>query len=55
MLANIYLKQNGLSPTKWNEDLLAKENPKRDEYIQSLKLADMGDYSSLIELQEKII
>ncbi len=51
MLANIYLKQNGLSPTKWNEDLLAKENPKRDEYIEALKLADMGDYSRLIKLQ----
>ena len=26
LLANIYLKQNGLQPTKWNENLLAKEN-----------------------------
>jgi hypothetical protein len=26
MLANIYLKQNELKPTKWNEDLLAQEN-----------------------------
>ncbi len=55
MLANIYLKQNGLSPTKWNEDLLAKENLKRDEYIEALKLADRGDYSKLIKLQKKII
>lgn len=51
MLANIYLLQNGLSPTKWQEDLLSKENPHRDEYIQALKLADHGDYSKLIELQ----
>jgi len=51
MLANIYLKQNGLNPTKWNENLLAKENPHRDDYIESLKLADNGDYSKLIELQ----
>lgn len=51
MLANIYLRQNGLNPTKWNEDLLAKENPQRDDYIESLKMADNGDYSKLIELQ----
>lgn len=51
MLANIYLKQNGLQPTKWNEDLLAKENPHRDEYIQALKLADNRDYTKLIGLQ----
>ncbi len=55
MLANIYLKQNGLNSTKWNENLLAKENPKRDEYIKALKLADMGDYSKLIKLQEQIV
>lgn len=24
MLVNIYLKQNGLQPTKWNENLLSK-------------------------------
>jgi Fic-DOC domain mobile mystery protein B len=55
MLANIYLKQNGLQPTKWNEDLLAKENPHRDDYINALKLADNGDYSKLIELQSNTI
>jgi Fic-DOC domain mobile mystery protein B len=55
MLANIYLKQNGLNPTKWNEDLLSKENPHRDEYIESLKLADKADYSKLIELQSNTL
>ena len=50
MLANIYLRQNGSMPVKWQEDLLSKENPKRDEYIQALKDADNGDYSSLIEM-----
>ena len=55
MLANIYLKQNGLSPTKWNENLLAKENLHRDDYIESLKEADNGDYSKLIELQSNRI
>ncbi len=55
MLANIHLKQNGLNPTKWNEDLLSKENPHRDDYMFALKLADNGDYSKLIELQSNTI
>ena len=36
-------------PVKWQEDLLSSENPKRDEYIQALKMADNGDYEALIE------
>lgn len=55
MLANIYLKQNGLEPTKWKEDLLSKENPDRDRYIQALKQADQGDYSDLIKLQSNLL
>lgn len=55
MLANIYLRQNGLQPTKWNEQILAKQNPARDEYIAALKLADNGDYSKLIQLQSNTI
>ncbi len=52
MLANIYLRQNGLMPVKWQEDALAKENPKRADYIKALKLADNGDYSLLIEMHK---
>jgi Fic-DOC domain mobile mystery protein B len=52
MLANIYLRQNGSMPVKWQEDLLSKENPKRDEYIQALKAADNGDYSKLIAMHK---
>ncbi len=55
MLSNIYLKQKGLQPTAWNENLLAKENPHRDDYIQALKAADQGDYAPLIKLQSKTI
>ena len=51
MLANIYLKQNGLQPTKWNENLLSKENIDRSDYINALKKADDGDYTDLIKLQ----
>jgi len=55
MLANIYLKQNGLEPTKWNENLLSKENPHRDDYIKALKMADSGDYRELIQMQSNIL
>ena len=52
MLANIYLRQNGLMPVKWQEDLLARENPKRSEYIQALKKADNRDYTDLINMHK---
>ena len=52
MLANIYLRQNGIMPVKWQEDLLAKENPKRSEYIQALKKADNSDYKDLIAMHQ---
>ena len=52
MLANIYLRQNGLMPVKWQEDLLASENPKRSEYIKALKKADNHDYQDLIQMHK---
>jgi hypothetical protein len=52
MLANIYLRQHGKMPVRWQEDLLAKENPKRSEYIQALKKADNSDYEDLIEMHK---
>jgi len=52
MLANIYLRQKNLMPVKWQEDLLAKQNSKRDEYIQALKKADNNDYASLIQMHK---
>lgn len=55
ILANIYLKQNNLEATKWNENLLSKENLHRDDYITSLKKADNGDYRDLIQLQSNTI
>ena len=53
MLANIYLRQNGLMPVKWQEDLLAKENPKRSDYIQALKKADQSDFTDLITIHHQ--
>lgn len=55
ILANIYLKQNKLEPTKWNEDLLAKDNMHRDDYIQALKKADKNNYAPLIQLQGNLL
>jgi len=52
MLANIYLRQHGSMPVKWQEELLSKENPQRDKYIKALKSADDGDYSSLIAMHK---
>ncbi len=52
MLANIYLRQYGKMPVRWQEDLLAKENPKRSEYIQALKKADNSDYKDLVEMHK---
>jgi len=52
MLANIYLRQNGLMPVRWQEDLLAKENPNRTAYIQALKKADNGEYTDLINMHK---
>jgi Fic-DOC domain mobile mystery protein B len=52
MLSNIYLRQHGLQPTMWNENLLAKENPHRNDYIQALKKADNGEYNDLIQMQK---
>jgi len=55
MLANIYLKQNGLQPTQWNENLLSKVNLHRDDYIKALKKADAGDYQDLIQMQSNTL
>ncbi len=37
MLANIYLRQNSKMPVRWQEDLLAKENPKRSTIYSSFE------------------
>lgn len=54
ILANIYLRQDGLMPVKWQEDALAKENPQRDSYIEALKKADNGEYENLIALHKNL-
>lgn len=51
MIANIYLKQNGKLPTKWDDTSLSHESSARASYIQALKEADCGDVTKLIALQ----
>ena len=50
MLANIFLMQNSLTPVKWQENELAKNNELRRYYIDCIKNADSGDFESFIEL-----
>ncbi len=52
MLANIYLRQHGKMPVKWQEDLLSCENSKRKEYIHALKKADNGEFEEFIKLHK---
>ena len=52
MLANIYLRQQGLMPVKWQEDLLASQNPKRNGYIKALKKADNSNFTDLIAMHK---
>ncbi len=52
MLANIYMRKHGKMPVRWQEDILAKENPNRDAYINALKAADNGSYDSLIDMHK---
>ena len=39
-------------PVKWQEELLAIENPKRNDYIKALKKADIGDFTELIKMHQ---
>jgi Fic-DOC domain mobile mystery protein B len=53
MLANIYLRQEGLNPIRWSEGSLAKTHPLRDRYITALRAADRGEFNPLIELMKE--
>jgi Fic-DOC domain mobile mystery protein B len=54
LLANIWLKQNDHSPTKWPEsDMNGHESPIRDEYIEAIKVADNLNLEPLIELHRR--
>lgn len=55
-IANATLKYLSAEPTyirmygSRQENLLSKENTQRTQYIKALKMADKGDFSSLIKM-----
>jgi Fic-DOC domain mobile mystery protein B len=53
MLANIWIARNGGLPTKWPEDIIGTVSPIREEYLQTLKAADQGEYDPLVELHTR--
>lgn len=55
MLANILLKQNGLSPIHWPEELIGSESAIRSEYLDAIRAADQGDYEPLVSLHRRYV
>jgi Fic-DOC domain mobile mystery protein B len=53
MLANIWLKLKGSSPTFWPEESVGETSVIRDEYLNAIKAADAMDFALLIALHEK--
>ncbi|HJN11732.1 MAG: mobile mystery protein B [Pirellulaceae bacterium] len=54
LLANVWLKQNDHSPTKWPEsDMIGHESSIRGEYIDAIKAADEGNFEPLVELHRR--
>lgn len=53
MLANIWLKLHGSSPTTWPDEAVGEESIIRDEYLAAIKAADKWEFAPLIALHEK--
>ena len=53
MLANIWLKQHGSSPTEWPEQAVGEASIIRIEYLIAIKAADDWNYEPLIELHAR--
>ena len=53
LLANIWLKQHGASPTMWPEDAVGAVSTIRSEYLDAVQAADDGDYSALTGLHRR--
>lgn len=51
LLANIWLKQQGMNPTEWPS--ITGESPIRDDYLKAVRAADNLDYEPLIALHRK--
>lgn len=50
LVTNLYLYSQKLPLLHWPEENLKADSPARKAYIQSLKQADLGDLSELVEL-----
>ncbi|MEO8493978.1 MAG: Fic family protein [Planctomycetota bacterium] len=53
LLANIWLKQHGHSPTLWPEETIGTTSPIRQEYLAALHEADQGDKTEIVELHRR--
>ena len=53
LLANIWLKLNKLPLTDWPEDSIGATSVIRDVYLDAIRRADNGDFTSLIDLHRK--
>ena len=53
MLANIWLKLHGSSPTIWPEEAVGQTSVIRDEYLVVVKAADEMDFAPLIALHKR--
>lgn len=53
MLANIWLMLHGAEAVEWPESTIGSASVVRDEYLSAVKLADTGDYSSLLALHRR--
>jgi fido (protein-threonine AMPylation protein) len=53
MLANIWLKLHGSSPTFWPEEAVGQTSVIRVEYLKAIKAADEMDFAPLVALQER--
>lgn len=50
LMADLLVVQKGLPRFSWGaNESLYKSSPVRDKYIEALRLADLGDYSKLLE------
>jgi Fic-DOC domain mobile mystery protein B len=52
-VANIWLYRNGHRPIDWSGTALSERSEIRDEYIEAVKAADLGDLGPLLSLHQR--
>lgn len=53
MLGNIWLKRNSAEPIEWPETTIGTASTVRNEYLDAVRAADRGDYSTLLALHAR--